>query len=136
MRSHKTQTAPLQTETIKQAPPAEPEAQVPAPSGATTGSAKGEVLNRVMPEVSRQASSTIHGTVTVVVRDTVDPSGSVTNAEFALHGPSAYFARIAMDSARNWKFRPPVQNGQAVASTWLLRYKFRRDGVDVTPVEQ
>ena len=59
MRSHKTQTAPLQTETIKQAPPAEPEAQVPAPSSATTGSAKGEVLNRVMPEVSRQASSTI-----------------------------------------------------------------------------
>jgi TonB family protein len=136
MRSHKTQTAPLQTETIKQAPPAEPEAQTPARLPATTGIAKGEVLNRVMPDVSRQASNTIHGTVTVVVRETVDPSGAVTDAQFASHGPSAYFARVAMESARNWKFKAPVQNGQAVASTWLLHYKFRRGGVDVTPVEQ
>jgi TonB family protein len=136
MRSHKTETAPLQTETIKQAPPAEPESTAPAPPPATTGTAKGEVLNRVMPDVSRQASNTIHGTVTVVVRETVDPSGAVTGAQFASHGPSAYFARIAMESARNWKFKAPVQNGQAVASTWLLHYKFRRGGVDVTPVEQ
>jgi len=134
LRSHKTQTVPLQTETIKQAPPAEPDPQTPAPP-ATTGSAKGDVLNRVMPEVSRQASNTIHGTVTVGVRVTVDPTGSVTNAEFASHGPSAYFARIAMESARNWKFKAPVQNGQAIASAWLLRYQFKRDGVDVTPVE-
>jgi hypothetical protein len=28
-----------------------------------------------------------------------------------------------------------VQNGQAIASAWLLRYQFKRDGVDVTPVE-
>jgi TonB family protein len=136
MRSHKTETAPLQTETIKQAPPAEPESTAPAPPPATTGTAKGEVLNRVMPDVSRQASNTIHGTVTVVVRETVDPSGAVTGAQFASHGPSAYFARIAMESARNWKFKAPVQNGQAVASTWLLHYKFKRGGVDVTPVEQ
>lgn len=135
MRSHKTEPAPLQTETIKQAPPAEPDAQIPAPPG-TTGSAKGDVLNRVMPEVSRQASNTIHGTVTVGVHVTVDPTGSVTNAEFASHGPSAYFARIAMESARSWKFKPPVRNGQAVASNWLLRYRFKRDGVDVTPTEQ
>jgi TonB family protein len=136
MRSHKTQTAPLQTETIKQAPPAEPESTAPAPPPAARGTAKGEVLNRVMPDVSRQASNTIHGTVTVVVRETVDPSGAVTDAQLASHGPSAYFARIAMESARNWKFKAPVQNGQAVASTWLLHYKFRRGGVDVTPVEQ
>jgi eukaryotic-like serine/threonine-protein kinase len=136
MRSHKTETAPLQTETIKQAPTAEPEAQAPTPPGTTTGSASGEVLNRVMPEVSRQASGTIHGTVTVVVRASVDPSGTVTDAEFASHGPSAYFARVAMESARNWKFKAPAQNGQAIASTWLLRYQFKRDSVNVTPVEQ
>jgi TonB family protein len=136
MRSHKTQTAPLQTETIKQAPPAEPESTAPAPPPAARGTAKGEVLNRVMPDVSRQASNTIHGTVTVVVRETVDPSGAVTDAQLASHGPSAYFARIAMESARNWKFKAPVQNGQAVASTWLLHYNFRRGGVEVTPVEQ
>jgi TonB family protein len=136
MRSHKTQTAPLQTETTQQAPAAEPESQAPAPSAATKGNTKGEVLNRVMPDVSRQASNTIHGTVSVAVRVNVDPSGTVTDAQFASHGPSAYFARIAMESARNWKFKAPMQNGQAVADAWLLHYKFRRDGVDVNPVEQ
>ncbi|MGC1421055.1 MAG: TonB family protein [Terracidiphilus sp.] len=135
MRSHKTQTAPLQTETIKQAPPAEPESPAPAPPTAMPESAKGEVVDRVIPDVSRQASNTIRGTVSVEVRVTVDTTGAVTNAEFASHGPSAYFARIAMESARNWKFKPPTQNGRAVASTWLLHYKFKRDGVDVTLVE-
>lgn len=135
MRSRKTYTAPLKTETTQQAPPAEPESQAPAPSPATTGTAKGEVLNRVMPDVSRKASDTIQGRVSVAVRVTVDPTGAVTNVEFASHGPSAYFARIAMESARNWKFKPPVQNGRAVASTWLLHYQFRRSGADVTPVE-
>jgi TonB family protein len=144
LRGHKTETLPLQTETIKQAPPAEPEAQVPeatppapaptAPASPTTmANAKGEVLDRVMPDVSRQASNTIQGTVTVAVRVTADMSGAVTDAEFASRGPSAYFARMAMESARKWKFKAPVQNGQAVPSAWLLRYKFRRDGVDVSP---
>ena len=134
-RSHKTNTAPLQTETTQQAPPAEPEAQAPAPPIATTGTARGEVLSRDLPDVSRKASDTIQGRVGVAVRVTVDPNGSVTNAEFATHGPSAYFARIAMESARNWKFKPPVQNGRAVGSAWLLHYEFKRNGVDVNPVE-
>ena len=135
LRSHKTQTVPLQSETTQQAPPAEPESRQPAPLPATTGTTKGDVVNRVMPDVSRQASDTIHGRVSVAVRVTVDPTGDVTNAEFASHGPSAYFARIAMESARNWKFKPPLQNGRAVASAWLLRYGFKRGGVDVSPIE-
>jgi TonB family protein len=135
MHSHKTQTIPLQSETTQQAPPGEADSQAPASSPATTGTARGDVLNRVMPDVSRQASDTIQGKVSVAVRVTVDPAGAVTNAEFASHGPSAYFARVAIESARNWKFKPPVRNGRAVASTWLLRYGFKRSGVDVTPVE-
>lgn len=135
MRSHKTETAPLQTETTQQAPSAEPASHAPAPPAATSGTAKGEVVNRVVPDVSRRASNTIQGTVTVAVRVAVDSTGAVTDAQFASHGPSDYFARIAMESARNWKFKAPMQNGQAVASNWLLRYKFRRDGVDVTPAE-
>jgi TonB family protein len=135
MRSHKTQTVPLQSESSQQAPPSQPDSQAPAPPPATTGTAKGDVLNRVMPDVSRKASDTIQGRVSVAVRVTVDPAGAVTNAEFASHGPSAYFARIAMESAHSWKFKPPVRNGRAVASTWLLRYQFKQSGVDVTPVE-
>ena len=149
MHSHKTETAPLQTETTQQAPPAEPESKppeqpssIPGPTpgstdrGPTPGTeAKGEVLNRVVPDVPRKASGTIQGTVTVAVRLSVDSNGAVTNAEYAAHGPSAYFARLAMDSARNWKFKPPHVNGNPVASTWLLHYAFRRGGAEVTPVE-
>ena len=93
------------------------------------------MINRDVPDVSPRASSTIHGTVVVAVRVNVDPGGAVTNAEFATHGPSAYFARIALESARKWKFKPAQQNGRPVPGSWLLHYRFRRDGVEVTPTQ-
>jgi TonB family protein len=135
LRSHKTETAPLQTEMTQQAPPAESDAKPTAPPTAATGPAKGEVLHRVVPDVPQSASNTIHGKIAVAVRVSVDANGAVTDAEFASHGSSAYFARLAMESARDWKFKPPQQNGYAVASSWLLRFEFRRSGTDVIPVE-
>ena len=107
IHSRKTQTAPVQTETTQQAPSAEPDTKSAtpqpsaAPSSSMTGTSRGEVLNRVVPEASRGASNSIQGKVGVAVRVTVDESGAVTGAEFATHGPSAYFARLAMESARN-----------------------------------
>lgn len=141
IHSRKTHTAPVETQATQQAPAAEPDTRAPATrtsaplASSATEDSKGEVLNRVVPEASHGASSTIHGKVGVAVRVTVDETGAVTNAEFTTHGPSAYFARLAMDSARNWKFKPPLENGRATGSTWLLQYAFRRDGTDVTPVE-
>jgi TonB family protein len=141
----KTDTAPLSTETTLQPQAAEPdstlaatEAQRTAPSGTATpavGSqpASGDVLIRDIPQIPHSASSTIHGTVVVVVRVSVDATGVVTDAKFASEGPSAYFARRAIDSARNWKFKPSQQRGDRSAPhTWLLHYRFRRDGVEVT----
>jgi TonB family protein len=154
MRSRKSSSAPPQTGTAPQASNAEPESKpeqkspqsttpVPsapaaaapaaAPVSPSTVSAGGDVLSRDVPDVPQRASNTIRGTVGVVVRVSVDPTGAITNADFANHGPSAYFARIALESARNWKFKPPQQNGHAAPSTWLLHYKFRRSGVEVTP---
>lgn len=101
----------------------------------STPSSNGDVVSRDIPDVPQRASNTIHGTVSVAVRVNVDATGAVTNAEYATHGPSAYFARIALDSARNWKFNPPQQDGRRVPSSWLLHYKFRRGGVDVTPTQ-
>ncbi|HMG86868.1 MAG TPA: protein kinase [Terracidiphilus sp.] len=135
LRSHKTNTDPLETETTRQAPPAKPDPQPPAPTTATAGPQKGEVLHRVVPDVPQTASNTIHGKIAVAVRVSVDPTGAVTNAEFVVHGSSAYFARLAMESAHDWKFKAPQQNGHAVASSWLLHYEFKRSGTDVTPVE-
>jgi TonB family protein len=152
IHNRKTNTAPLQAESTRQAPAAEPESKpvqpepqsttpdAPAPaasasvSPSTTPSA-GDVLSRDVPEVPQRASNTIHGTISVAVRVNVDPGGAVTSAEYATRGPSAYFARIALDSARNWKFKPPQQGGRALPSSWLLHYKFRRTGVDVTPTQ-
>ena len=146
MRSHKTNTAALETETTQQAPPAEPDSKIPAsavPSSSVAGSenanatnggtAKGDVVHRDVPDVPRSASDTVQGKVTVAVRVSVDASGAVSNAEFTTHGPSAYFARLAMESARKWTFKPPQTNGHATPSTWVLRYQFRRSGADVTP---
>lgn len=146
MHNRKTQTAPLQSETINQAPPAQPDSnaerpqpQTAAPSAAPAATVQpmaasaGDILNRDVPDVPRRASNTIHGTVSVVVRVSVDSNGTVTGSDYAMHGPSAYFARVALESARNWKFKPAQENGRAVPSSWLLHYKFRRDSVDVVP---
>ena len=153
VRSHKTPTPTEQTKTTQQAAPAEPDpraasaqskSESPAPPPTTTSTAaqsgaessKGAVVSRSLPNVPRQASNTIHGTVGVVVRVNVDVTGAVTQAELASRGPSAYFARLAVESARDWKFKPPQQDGHAAPSTWLLHYAYRRDGVDVRPEEK
>jgi len=147
MRSQKTRTDPAEPATGQQGiptppdskPPPESEAPASLPSPASpvvpsmNRSSKGEILSRSLPDVPHQASNTIHGTVGVAVRVSVDTTGSVTQAEFASHGPSAYFARLALESARNWKFKAPQQDGRAVSSAWVLHYAFRRDGVDVRP---
>ena len=132
IHNRKTETAPLDAEKTVQAPPAEPNAGTPLAETTPGGTQKGAALKRVMQDVSSTASNTIHGTLKVAVRVNVDATGAVTNAEFASHGPSAYFARMALESARNWTFQPPMQSGKAVASTWLLHYAFRRGGTDAT----
>jgi eukaryotic-like serine/threonine-protein kinase len=146
IHTRKTIIAPLQTESTRQAPPAEPDSKAeqqqanptPPPSprpeaappvSSLTESPTEDVVTRDVPEVPQRARNTIHGTVGVVVRVNIDSSGAVTNAEYATHGPSAYFARIALDSARKWKFKTPQQTDR----TWLLHYRFRREGVEVTP---
>jgi TonB family protein len=119
-------------------------AAAPAPSGpdasdipaATAGpTIKGAVLHRVLPDVPESASETIHGHLVVVVRAQVDPSGNVSSASFDYPGRSHYFANLALDASRNWKFKPAQINGRAVPSTWVLQFKFERSGNDVTPIE-
>ena len=106
----------------------------PRTSGAVTGpNASGAVLHRVIPDVPRDASNTIRGHIHVGVRVQIDASGNVSNAEFDQRGSSRYFANLALDAARNWKFRPAQVNGRAVPSTWLLHFEFARTGTDVTP---
>jgi TonB family protein len=113
-------------------------AKTPSPDGTTEklppGAAlKGAVLQQVSPRVSPSARKTIDGKIRVVVRVEVDPSGNVTNAKLVSAGPSKYFARLALESARGWKFTPAQVRGQAVASQWTLRFGFRRTDTEVVP---
>jgi len=99
------------------------------------GSEKGAVAERVQPEVSSNASKTIQGRVKVKIRLTVGPNGNVSNAAFDSSGPSKYFANLALQAARQWKFKPPVVDGQGVPSVWILQFQFGRNGTETSPVE-
>lgn len=96
----------------------------------------GGVLRRALPSVPRFASDTISGTVRVLVRVKVDPLGNVAGAEFDSPGPSRYFARLSMDAARAWKFRPPDIDAKSASSEWLIRFAYTSSETTATAVER
>ena len=96
---------------------------------------KGAVAHRVLPDVPESASATIEGHVRVRVRLQVDREGNVAKATFDYPGPSQYFARLAINAARQWKFKPAQADGQPVPSMWILHFQFAQTGLVVTPVE-
>jgi len=113
--------------------PTQPVAEAPRNNDVSTS---GAVLKKVVPDVPRSARSTIQGTVRVSVAASVDSSGSVSAAHFENHGPSAYFANLAMKSAKDWKFKPPQVDGREVASNWTLHFDFKRSGTDVRSTQK
>jgi TonB family protein len=56
---------------------------------------------------------------------TVDSSGKVIDAALENRGASKYFARLATEAAKKWKFAPA--NSQD-SRKWLLRFEFTRGG--------
>ena len=83
------------------------------------------VLHEEIPDVPRSARYSIRGRIKVAVRVTVDSSGSVVGAALERSGPSRYFDRLAIASARKWKFaRADSQDSRK----WLLRFEFSRAG--------
>jgi serine/threonine protein kinase len=115
---------------------AAPRPRAPAASTSTAeGVVKGEVAERIMPDVLASALGTIQGKVNVQVRAVVDANGAVSKAIFDFQGPSKYFAKVAMQAAERWRFKPAQVDGRPVASVWVLQFQFRRSGTEVTPVE-
>jgi TonB family protein len=107
------------------------EEQVPR----TSALVPGEVSDRVLPDVPQSARDTIRGTVRVGVRVRVDETGSVIDAEVDSPGPSQYFARLALQSSRLWRFAPPRVNQQDVPSEWSLRFGFTNSQTTVDAVQ-
>jgi TonB family protein len=85
-----------------------------------------------MPNLSQSAKNTIHGTIKIGVVVDVGPSGKVIAARFKSAGPSRYFAGKTMAAAEQWQFSPPQENGEPVASSWLLQFRLRRDGTEAS----
>ena len=108
------------------------ESEVKAPPG---GIVRGGVVQKVLPAVPQKASDTIRGTVRVGVRVGVDPAGDVTEATLDSPGPSKYFAGLALQAVRQWKFRPPKVDGRSVPSEWVLRFEFQQNALNVHPIE-
>ncbi|HTV83572.1 MAG TPA: TonB family protein [Acidobacteriaceae bacterium] len=96
---------------------------------------KGVAAYPAIPDVAQNIRDTIHGHVRVRIGIQVDSGGSVSDATIDSPGPSRYFANRALQTAREWKFRPAEIDGQAVGSKWILEFRFGRDGTTITPTE-
>ena len=97
--------------------------------------AKSAIAQQVLPNVLPAALQSIHGQVNVKVRVTVEPDGQVSNAALVSHGPSKYFARVALEAAQRWRFQPAQADGRPISSAWLLQFQFTQAGTEVTPVQ-
>jgi len=102
---------------------------VPLPKNSSSAAARGEALDRVIPEVSERALSTIQGTVRVGVKIHVDAAGNVSEATLDNPGPSNYFAGLALKAAKQWVFTPPEADGRSVPSDWTIQFNFTQSGV-------
>jgi len=83
------------------------------------------VVHEQLPIVPRSARKTIHGHIKVAVLVIVDRSGNVIDALLENPGPSWYFARLAREAARKWRFAPADKQD---SRGWLLRFEFTRGG--------
>jgi TonB family protein len=93
------------------------------------------VRHKILPDVPQSASDTIQGTIRVIVKVGVDPSGNVLETRLDSPGPSRYFARLALEAARQWKFWPAQVDGQHVSKEWVLQFDFTRTATDAFPVQ-
>jgi hypothetical protein len=63
----------------------------------------------------------------------VDPAGNVAGVLPENPGSSKYFARLADNAAREWRFG---ETDKQSARVWLLRFAFTRDGVTARATAQ
>lgn len=83
------------------------------------------VLHQEIPDVPRSARASIRGNIKVTVRVSVDRAGNVVGTTLEERGSSRYFARLATEAARKWKF---VAAEDPPSRAWRLRFEFTRGG--------
>jgi TonB family protein len=117
------------------APATQPQSPGPGAQPRKGSVVKGVVAYRAIPDVPQSIRDTIHGLVRVRIGIQVDSNGSVSDATIDSSGPSRYFANLALQTARDWKFRPAEIDGRAVGSKWILEFRFGQGGTTTTPTE-
>jgi TonB family protein len=94
-------------------------------TGSATSPVVGDrIVHQAVPSVPEKALRTIRGRVRVNVKAMIDSSGNVTRVELASAGPSRYFANLALQAARDWKFSEGP--GERMR---LLQFVFENSGV-------
>ena len=119
---------PVNQQQVASVQPAPPQTQPVVPDANQAPA----VLHRVLPSPAASALRTIHGRIKIRVRARVNSGGNVANARFISPGPSKYFARLAMEAAKQWRFTPALQSGETSATEWNLLFEFTRGGVQAS----
>ena len=117
--------APQTASIAPRPPPVVSPAAVVEKSKPTIAASPPEVLHQQIPDVSRSARATIHGVIKIAVRVIVDRAGNVFAATLDNRASSRYFARAALDAAKQWKF---AEDADQVSRVWLVRFEFTRAG--------
>jgi len=82
---------------------------------------------RVPPAYPRRAKlAKIQGSVTLAV--TIEPDGTVSNAEVLEANPPRLFDEAALAAIKRWKFRPKVVDGTPVAQRAKQTIEFKLSG--------
>jgi hypothetical protein len=84
------------------------------------------VVHEEMPALSRGTRDSIRGQIKVAIGLTVDRAGNVVGENMEAPGSSKYFARLATDAARKWKF---AATDSPAPREWLVQFEFSRSGV-------
>jgi TonB family protein len=103
----------------------------PAPNEASSFAGDG-IAHRVVPDISASARRTIHGRIVVRVKVRVDAAGNVSKTSLQSGRGSRYFSRVALESAREWKFMPASATGETGGRDWILQFAFTRATTDVS----
>lgn len=122
-RHHRSGGNPAATPMVVQSA-AKPMAAAIAPLTAAAAPASA-ATHQEIPTLSHGARNSLRGEIKVVVRVTVDKSGTVVGEKLETRGPSKYFARIAADAAKKWRFVPA---DTAAVRQYLLQFEFTRAG--------
>lgn len=114
----------------KEDPPPREARNEPTAGNQTKPAPPGEVARQVLPEVLAQARRTIQGKVAVSIRVRANAAGDVVNASIDDRGPSWYFADLALESSKSWKFAPA---SGTEAREWVIQYQFLRTETKASP---